>query len=613
MRPALEASAATRLVTVTCLAFGLVALGSAPLRAQGVPVAGVAGQVVTPQINPGTLSDEADRQRLRLEQQHISPLKPQDDPLSGPELNFPKRYRPGQGPHFQLNGVTFDASALLKPAQLADVAKRFVGKTVDFAQLESLLAAVNQLYKAQGAVTANATLPPQHVRNGIVHIGLVEGRLGKAIPEGNAHTNKDFILDRLSARPGQVIDAPRLSRDLTYFNRTNDISLRALLVPGASFGQTDIRLAVEEPKINVLDVFVDNEGGHTTNRNETGLLFQRTGLLGIDDRLTLYGTAAQGSLNGSASYTMPVDVLGDRVGVSYQRNHIRVVQGPFNGLHVTGNSATADVNFTHPFVATRNWLLTGIVAFADTTSSTREEGTAINDDDTRKGTAGLALSRYGENSTITITQNVGYGSNHSSILHTSQDLLMFDGSLSAFERLTDRISLVSQAAWQYAPQHLLPSAELFEIGGPTTVRGYSSSGLAGNDGYYASLEAHRAVDLLQGADAYVFADRGTVYSPLPKALSLQTVGAGASVNFLKRFTASVTLAVPVLHTIPGQRDVRCMRGWWRMHFDAAVRVRRWHLFQTVMLAGPHSRETPMAGDKNQLRRVHELAIHQIVN
>lgn len=88
------------------------------------------------------------------------------------------------------------------------------------------------------------------------------------------------------------------------------------------------------------------------------------------------------------------------------------------------------------------------------------------------------------------------------------------------------------------------------------MRGYPSSGLAGNDGYYASLEVHRAVDLLQGADGFVFADRGTVFSPLPKPLSLQTVGAGASVNFLKRFTASVTLAVPVLQTIPGQRDVR---------------------------------------------------------
>jgi len=99
------------------------------------------------------------------------------------------------------------------------------------------------------------------------------------------------------------------------------------------------------------------------------------------------------------------------------------------------------------------------------------------DDDTRKGTAGLVPSRYGENSTITIAQNVGYGSNHSFILHTNQDLLMFD-------------------------------------------------------------------------------NRGTVYSPLPKALSLQTVGAGASLNFLKPFTASVTLAVPVLHTTPGQRDVR---------------------------------------------------------
>ena len=522
-------------------------------KAQTVPVVDAA---VPAQVNPGTLLDEQDRQRRRLEQQYRSPLQPPDDPLAGPEINPGKHALPGQGPKFTLAGVTFDPSTLLKTAQLTAVAAQFVGRTVDFAELDRLVAMVNQLYADQGAITANASLPPQRIHHGVVHITLVEGRVGKAILEGNKHTDDAFILNRVAVRPGAIIDGRRLSDDLTYFNRTNDVNLRALLVPGASFGQTDIRLAVEEPKINVLDVFVDNQGGDTTDRNEAGLLFQRTGLLGRDDRMTLYGTAAQGSLTGSASYTVPVDVLGDRVGVSYQRNRIHVVAGAFTGLRIVGGSATADVNFSRPFLATRSWLLLGTATAADVTSNTRQLGQRISDDDTRKGTLAFSLTWYGEDSTVTLTQGGSFGRNRSAVLRAGQDVLTFDGNANGFLRLNDRNSLVAQAAWQIAPQRRLPADQLFEIGGPTTVRGYPSSGLAGNDGFYVSAEAHRNFPVAQGGDGFVFVERGTIFAPLPKPLSLQAVGVGGSLNFLTRFTASLTAAIPVLDSVHGQRGVR---------------------------------------------------------
>ena len=547
-----------RFIQCRRLAAGLLLCGLSGVaaRAQTVPVAGVAGPGLAPQVNPGTLRLGQERQRLQLERQHQTPLQPPDDPLTGPEVSPGKHALPGQGPTFKLAGVTFDPSTLLTPSQLAAVAARFVGKVVDFSELDRLVAAVNALYEERGAVTANASLPPQRIHLGVVHVALVEGRVGRAILDGNKHTNDAYLLNRVAVRPGEILDGRRLSSELTYFNRTNDVNLRALLVPGASFGQTDIRLAVEEPKINVLDVFADNQGGDTTNRYEAGLLFQRTGLLGRDDRLTFYGTASQGSLTGSASYTVPVDVWGDRVGVSYQRNRIHVVAGAFESLRVTGGSATADVSFSHPFVATRAWLLTGTATLADVTSNTRQVGESISDDETRKGTFALAASHYGEDSTVTLIQGASYGRNRSAVLRASQSVLTFNGSASGFLRLSDRNSLVSQAAWQYAPQKRLPADQLFEIGGPTTVRGYPSSGLAGNDGFYVSVEAHRNFAVAQGADAFAYLDRGTILAPLPKPLSLQTIGVGGSVNFLSRFTASLTAAIPVLDAVHGQRGVR---------------------------------------------------------
>ena len=149
---------------------------------------------------------------------------------------------------------------------------------------------------------------------------------------------------------------PQLTADVTWFNRTNDVQIRALLQPGTDFGLTDLQFAVTEPPRNTLQFFTDNQGVKTTGRYQAGVYYKLHGLAGFDDRLTFYGTKSDGNLNGNVSYNVPVNPWGGRVGVSYTQGKIKIVDGPVPPLDVTGKSDQVAVNFAQPvFVNEAGW------------------------------------------------------------------------------------------------------------------------------------------------------------------------------------------------------------------------------------------------------------------
>ena len=83
---------------------------------------------------------------------------------------------------------------------------------------------------------------------------------------GNQQTAKWYILDRVKEPEGEILDVPKLNRDVLWFNRTNDVQVKALLQPGTSFGLTDLQFAVIEPPTDTLQLSVDNQGVQSTGR-----------------------------------------------------------------------------------------------------------------------------------------------------------------------------------------------------------------------------------------------------------------------------------------------------------------------------------------------------------
>lgn len=530
-------------------------------------------------INPGVIQNDIDRQRRQFEQQSAPPK------LSGPAVIGGEReksqlLKPG-GPKFRLRKVEFDQSKFITPAELDEIAKKYVGKNVDIAALLQLVADINAIYTARGIVTGIATLPDQDAKGGVVRIKLTEGRLQKTTIEGNKQTRTDYILQRVKEPEGEVLDVPKLNRDVIWFNRTNDVQIKALLQPGTSFGLTDLQFAVIEPPIDTLQLFTDNQGVENTGRWEGGAFYKRHGLFGVDDRLTFYGVRSDGNLNGNAAYSIPVNPWGGRVGVSYTEGKIKIIQGPFVALDVTGRSSQAAINFSQPIWVTQNWLVLLNAAETEGKTVSRFATVSVTDDHYDKATAGVSVTNSGNTYSITVSPAVNYIEWQDHVLGNNRTFNTYTGSLIATSAAGPaNFSANVLASWQYTQEKLLPGDQIFTIGGPTTVRGYPSNSASGDSGYYFNAELHyNWSSWLRGFDTYIFTDWGAVYSTFPGVTELGSVGVGFSWTYASFMTFEANYATPLKMAVSTQN-----------HYEAYGRV----IFRPLLMFQKPESPAPVA-------------------
>ncbi len=85
------------------------------------------------------------------------------------------------GPAFLLRQIVIDESAILSPEEIRSVLARYEQKQATIADLNLAVQELNSLYRQKGYATAMAVLPPQQVRDGMVRLRLIEGRVGKIV------------------------------------------------------------------------------------------------------------------------------------------------------------------------------------------------------------------------------------------------------------------------------------------------------------------------------------------------------------------------------------------------------------------------------------------------
>ncbi len=509
-----------------------------PLREQHIRAcrlvlcAGLIGGLAVPaaaQI-PGQNS-EVQRRQEQLEQMQPSPeVGPQQDLVIGPEYSNPDMPPMAAGPTFGLTAVQVDPSTFLSRGEIDGVVQPYVGRDVNFADLSALVGRLNALYQAKGQITARAVLPPQRI------------------------TNEDYIREALRLSSDTIVDANELSRAILRFNRTNLAQLRAVLKPGASFGQTDLTVAVQDAPANDFQVFIDNQGAESTGREEAGIYYRHNGLWGRDDRLTAFGLVSRGGLTGSVSYNFPIDTLGDRLLLSYQRDNISIVQGPNRALDIDGNGQTGTIGVTRAFVASQNWIAIGGLSASAGTSRTHVPGSVISDSTTYRAIVNGNITYTDETLIATLAPALTYARNHDSVLARDRDLSLFSGTLYAIWQLGGGTNLQLNAAGQYSPDSLLPPDLLFQIGGPSSVRGYVIGAVAGDSGVYADVELHHDFgEAFYNFDLFAFADNGTVFSTQPKSITLNSAGLGFNVR-PGPVTVSVSAGFPLRTVLPAQKN-----------------------------------------------------------
>lgn len=381
--------------------------------------------------------------------------------------------------------VDFPDSKVFSQEELQKLVKPLLEKPVTLEEIQKVVNDITRCYILSNYATSRAYLPPQTVSNGVLKIGLMEGSVGEVKVEGNRWTRTSYIKKQVGIKEGELLNVSELEKDVIKFNNNNTVKLKVGLSAGKDVGESDVTLNTEERFPFHLAIMTDNQGRKTVGTGRFGSMLSTDSLLGFRDRLSLGGYLGRGNRVGFIDYNIPVGHHGTRLGVSASAGNISVVNGPMRQFGVGGTSQVYSVYVTHPWY--------------DAEGANVSSYSSAN---FKKSTSDIMDFKYYDKSTFSLTQGVTarkdtdrgiwytghFGSAGFKALSGDTDFLKYEGNITRLHDFGKGIIGQFRVSGQYSPDNNLPWMEQFQIGGLSTVRGYSEGLLLGKSGYFASAE-----------------------------------------------------------------------------------------------------------------------------
>ena len=232
----------------------------------------------------------------------LVPVQPQDDEAPLPREEGETVFVKG----FRVMAESFPESELVE--LLAD----FVDKDLGLAELQEATRRISEFYRSKD-ILAHAYLPPQTVRDGIIEIVVVEGRLGKIrIDESQqARINPDLAVGSVLARLGGASVHPsEIDEAVAVLSEVPGISASSAMTAGANPNETDALLILQDAPILSGGFTLDNARSPTTGQSRQMITMASSGALGQGERLSILGLNSFGSKYGKVALRAPLGYSG---------------------------------------------------------------------------------------------------------------------------------------------------------------------------------------------------------------------------------------------------------------------------------------------------------------
>ncbi len=451
---------------------------------------------------------------------------------------------------FQITG-----NRIYSEAELLPMLKDSIGKELDF---EGLIEAANNVrayYRANGYFLAQAYLPAQQIKDGVVEIAILEGRLGtvELKPDASSRLRPDFargVLDR-HLKEGDPITEVGLERPLLLLSDLPNVVVSSEIGPSTkSIGAADLRVNIKDSG-RIISGYADfdNAGNRFTGENRLGLNLNANNVSGYGDQISLRGTVTNERMTFMrAAVSAPVGYSGTRVGISYATFSYSL-ERDFAAIEAHGDGSVVSLYGLYPFLRTRNANLIGQISYENKMLKDRIDTTNSIEDrkintyklglvgDLRDRLFGGALNSFsvtytegtlGLNPTALATADQG-----ATGLNTQGKFAKGNFDLRRLQLITENVNLLLALSGQVASRNLA-SAEKMSLGGASGVRAYPTGQGIGDEGHLFTAEVRYNVPKFQiwsGDVTFVgFYDAGRVQinkSPLPTSTSANFVGISA--------------------------------------------------------------------------------------
>lgn len=539
--------------------------------------------ILRPNESPGLMTD-TDRTRRyfeSLEDAHRVEMEEELDEsiiIDEEPLKLPARIEKNAATT-KINKLEISNSEIFSDTEMAEFASLVEGQELTAEDINNFVQIINNQYAKKKIITARAYL--ESLENGILKIELMEAKIGAIYVEGNRFNRKFFLKKQISSKPSDVLNLQVLEEDLKTFNKNaRSIKLTAKLKPGEEYGTTDVILQANESFPYHFSASWDSFGRESTGLLRGGLMLSTDSLFGFQDRLTGAVNLARSTTNPFVDYNFPVNRKGTRVGGSYMFGNSKITSGEYKDFDLTAKTHIFSVYASHPLVDNEKMQLkfnTSANIKLSTSDISNFRYTNYKDYNLAVGFGG----RYNFN------KSVLFGSLYSTngiiedeIRSFSQYFTKVNADAYYIHYLPKGIIATVRAGGQYSP-HDISYIEQYQIGGISSVRGYSESLLLGASSYFVSLEMLFPIPFLpeeikvpfkkdstfrlrDSIKVAAFFDNGAVFPHEGKTGTtnfLSSVGAGIRLAISKYLTARAYVGIPLMNC--GVYD----QASARLHFD----------------------------------------------
>lgn len=401
---------------------------------------------------------------------------------------------------FRITGAReFSEAHLL--ALLADSTDR----ELSLAQLQGLAERITAHYREQGYLLARAYLPAQDIKDGLLTIAVLEGRLGKVQLDNRSLLNDATAQRQLDdLHPGDAVQAAALERSLLLLNELPGAEVHSTLKPGASVGLTDLDVSLGAGPRVAGSLEADNFDNRYTGSERLGGNLAINSPTGLGDTLSLRGLTSGAGMNyGRLAYQLPLGPQATQVGLAWSEMRYELGED-FASLDAHGKASIGSVYALQPLLRSRQARLDGQLNYERKRLEDRVDATDTTLDKTldvwslglsgshQDSLLGGGAMQYGAS---LVAGNLELDAASDALddagLDTRGHYAKLAFQLTRLQRLTDRFSLQLRASGQRAAKNL-DSSEKLSLGGAYAVRAYPQGEAAADDAWLANLELRYA-------------------------------------------------------------------------------------------------------------------------
>ncbi len=378
-------------------------------------------------------------------------------------------------------------------------------------ELQGIAAEVARYYRQHGLILAQAYIPPQTIRDGVVAIRVVEGVLGQVLVEQPKRYRVSDLTQPFAGLIGQPVSKASVEEALLLLSDYPGLKTFAVFQPGSEVGATDLLVSVLEENPIEAALHADNYGSQYTGEYRARAEVIINNPFNWQDRILLHVSrtfSPTNALYGGGGYEFSAFGARNTFGASYLNNAYDM-GGILEPFGLSGITEVADVYWRRKFTRSPRFNSYGTLKFSrksvtlDVTEGrdTADELSVFSIDagfDHRtksgrgyqsgwlqfsQGVAGILGSMTGGSDPAQSTANRRGGSGE----YASSDFSKVAGDYQYWFNFNQTHTLRLAARGQYSAD-LLTSIEQFAMGGPGSVRAFSNAEYLADYGYSMSME-----------------------------------------------------------------------------------------------------------------------------